>query len=170
MLLMLCCSYAFANAQQFMFVNKDTVGLYKYPDYKSEIDLLLHAPTKIAVEELKDTTDLGREAAKEWVAVKFFLSDGTWSGGTTYYGYVPRKYLVNDLTQVSVENVDTTVQLSATHPATDSLMMSKAKVNFKETTSGECYYISSYAKRAYVKQNYCSSVEQQKMRRREEDK
>jgi hypothetical protein len=154
-MLMLSLFSLLSYSQQYMYVNTDTLPLREYPDYKSAVTLLLHAPCKIAVEEIADTSAEARELSKDWAPVKFFLSDGSWLGGTTYYGYVLKRHLVPDLSQVTVENVDTTMLLSVTLLATDSTAGKKPGVNFKETSTGECYYIDATAKRDYVGNNYC---------------
>lgn len=162
---MLSLTAVIGYSQQFMYVNRDTLPMYKYPDHKSNVVLLLHAPCKIAAEALTDTSADARELAKDWMAVKFFVSDGTWSGGTTYYGYVPTRYLVSDLSQVTVAGVDTAVLLSVTLPATDTSMMKPMKASFRESSRGGCYYIDSTTERKYVNESYCKGV----MDRREEN-
>jgi hypothetical protein len=153
-------------SQQYMYVNKDTLMMHKYPDYKSQAVLMLHAPCKVATEEVGDTSAEGRELARDWAAVRFFLSDGSWSGGTTYYGYVPKKYLVNRLSDITVEGADTTILLVVTVPS-DSGNVQRAEINFKETSSGECYYINSHAKREYVGKVYCKMDDMEEQRQEE---
>lgn len=142
-------------SQAYMYVNKDTVFMREHPSLKSAVVLMIHPPTKIAVEEIADSSAEGRELAKEWVAVKFFANDGSWLGGKTYYGFVKREHLVPSLTQLTAEAVDTTIQLNYTQMPTDSTPMHKGRVDFKETFSGECYYLNSNAKREYVSDSYC---------------
>ena len=142
-------------SQAYMYVNKDTVLMREHPSLQSDIVLMIHPPTKIAIEEIADTSSEGRELSKEWVAVKFFANDGTWLGGKTYYGFVKREYLVPSLSQLTVEGIDTTIQLSFTHMATDTTPMRKGKIDFKETFTGQCYYLNANAKREYVDDPFC---------------
>jgi hypothetical protein len=141
-------------SQAYMYVNKDTVYMREHPSLKSRVVLLIHAPTKIVAEEISDTTADGRELAKEWVGVKFFINDGTWLGGKTYYGFVKKEYLVPRLSLLTAD-VDTTIQLSYTEMATDTTPMHQARIDFKETFTGQCYYLNSNAKREYVNSEFC---------------
>ena len=142
-------------SQAYMYVNKDTVFMRENPSLQANLILMMHPPTKIAVEEITDTTAEGRELAKDWVAVKFIANDGTWLGGKTYYGFVKREYLVPSLALLTVSGIDTTIQLSYTEVSTDSTPMRKGKIDFKETFTGQCYYLNSNAKREYVADPFC---------------
>ena len=152
-----------AFSQSVMYVNKDTLPLREHPDYNSRISLLLHAPTKIMVNEVKGDTEEARELAKDWAQVKFFMSDGTWSGGTTYYGYVLKKHLVPGLSMLTAD-VDTTLLLSVTIPPSDTTFARQPEINFRETSTGECYYINGYAKREYVDDGFCRRDDEEEMR------
>lgn len=151
-----------------MYVNKDTLPLRERPDYNSKMTLMLHAPTKIIVSDLKGDSEEEREIAKDWAQVKFFMSDGTWSGGTTYYGYVLKKHLVPSLSLLTAD-VDTTLLISVTVPSNDSAMARQMQINFKETTTGECYYINSFAKREYVDDGFCRRDDELEMEQEREN-
>lgn len=150
-----------------MYVNKDTLPLRERPDYNSKMTLMLHAPTKIIVNDIKGESDEEREIANDWAQVKFFMSDGTWSGGTTYYGYVLKKHLVPSLSMLTAD-VDTTLLLSVTVPSNDTTMARQPQINFKETTTGECYYINSFAKREFVDDGFCRRDDELEMEQERE--
>lgn len=142
-------------SQSYMYVNKDTVFMREHPSLKSNVVLLIHPPTKIAVEEITNEASEDQELVSEWVAVKFFANDGSWLGGKTYYGFVKKEHLVSSPAQITAEVTDTTIKLNYTQMPTDTTPMHKGRVDFKETFTGECYYLNANAKREYVPDTYC---------------
>lgn len=139
------------NAQTIMYVNADTLGIKKFPDKNSETLLYLHAPTKVQVEELSEKRYTDHPEVKEnWVATKFFISDGSWTGGQTVYGYLPKKFLVSKLNEMTA-SADTTITFSVTIPGT----MKRPEIVFKRSSRGLCYYYNSYRIKEIVNDKYC---------------
>lgn len=139
------------NAQTIMYVNTDTLGIKKFPDKNSETLLYLHAPTKVQVEELTEKRYLDFPEIKEnWVSIKFFISDGSWTGGQTVYGYLPKKFLVVNLNDLTA-SADTTITFSVTIPGT----MKRPEIVFKRSSRGLCYYYNSYRIKEIVNSKYC---------------
>lgn len=138
------------SAQDYRYVNVENLALKEYPDTNSGTYILLHAPCKVAVQEIPDRRYKKiPEIMNNWYIVRFFINDGSRLGGRTYKGYVKKEYLVKNLHEVTVAGIDTSVTFSYTIP-NDSV---RHDLKFFESSGGGCFYINAAGKKEYV--NFC---------------
>lgn len=148
----LICISLNGHAQTVMYVNADTLGIKEFPDKTSKTLLYLQAPCKVLVNDIteKKFQDY-REVIDNWVALKFFISDGQWTGGTTFYGYLPKKYLVSKLSMLDVP-ADTTITMNYSAVKGEKV----PGIQFHKSSTGNCYYYNSFRRKEYVNLNYCN--------------
>jgi hypothetical protein len=149
---LLCLLAVSAFSQTIMYVNADTLGMKEFPDKTSKTLLYLHAPCKVMVDSITDKKFRDyKDVLDNWVSLKFFISDGSWTGGTTVYGYLPKKYLSNKLSMLDIP-ADTTITMNYTPvPGTNY-----PKLEFHKSSMDQCYYYNSFRRKEYVSANYCN--------------
>lgn len=137
-------------AQNYKYVNTDSLRLFEYPDTSSQVYIYLHPPTKIEVEEITDERYAPYpQIINEWYILRFFINNGMRHGGITYKGYIRKKDLVEDVKSVTARVEDPEVLFSYSLPNDTT----RHDLKFYRSSKGGCYYINAAGKKEYV--NFC---------------
>lgn len=142
-------------SQKHMYVNSDAAYLRQFPLDTSKALIILHAPTKVEIQEISDR-DLKAfpDITDQWVVARLLVTSGSQFSGQAYSGYLRKEDLVGSLTQITVPETDTAVTLVYSK-ITDQNELQAPKINYQKSSRGGCYYVNSTGNREYVSAERC---------------
>lgn len=145
---------SFSFAQNYMYVNADAAYLRQLPVDTSRALIILHAPTKIEVQEITDRDHQLPEIKENWVIGRLMVSSGSQFSGEAYSGYILKRDLVPSLSEVTVPGTDTTETLLYTKITPGDNLVAP-QINYQNSSRGGCYFVNSSGKREYVGVEKC---------------